>query len=127
MPARAARYERVASLPVSRGLCYHHTPARAGSTTVSRRTDVPNIKQQKKRMRLAAKQRLRNRQVKSSIRTLFRKLETSVAESDEATVKAVATQLDSQIDKAAAKGVIHKNNAAHKKRRVARIVAGSAS
>jgi small subunit ribosomal protein S20 len=88
---------------------------------------VPNIKQQKKRMRLAAKQRLRNRQVKSSIRTLFHKLETSVAEHDADAVKSVAVQLDSQIDKAAAKGVIHKNNAAHKKSRVARIVAGGAS
>jgi small subunit ribosomal protein S20 len=88
---------------------------------------VPNIKQQKKRMRLAVKQRLRNRQVKSSIRTLFHKLETSVAENDEAAVVVVAGELDSQIDKAAAKGVIHKNNAAHKKSRVARIVAGRSS
>ena len=88
---------------------------------------MPNIKQQKKRMRLAARQRLRNRQVKSSIRTLFRRLETSVAEDDAATVTAVAGQLTSSIDKAAAKGVIHKNNAARKKSRVAHIVAGHSS
>ena len=88
---------------------------------------MPNIKQQKKRMRLAVKQRLRNRQAKSSIRTLFRKLETSVAEDDAAATAAVATELTSSIDKAAAKGVIHKNNAARKKSRVARIVAGQSS
>ena len=85
---------------------------------------MPNIKQQKKRMRLAVKQRLRNRQVKSSIHTLFRKLETSLADDDQATTTAVAAQLASSIDKAAAKGVIHANNAARKKSRVARMVAG---
>ena len=84
---------------------------------------MPNIKQQKKRMRLAAQQRLRNRQVKSSIRTLFRKLETSLAGDDQTETVAVAAQLTSSIDKAAAKGVIHANNAARKKSRVARMVA----
>ena len=88
---------------------------------------MPNIKQQKKRMRLAARQRLRNRQAKSTIRTLFRRLETSVADADAAATAAVATELTSSIDKAAAKGVIHKNNAARKKSRVARIVAGQSS
>ena len=84
---------------------------------------MPNIKQQKKRMRLAAQQRLRNRQVKSSIHTLFRKLEASLAGDDRAATAAVAAQLTSNIDKAAAKGVIHANNAARKKSRVARLVA----
>jgi small subunit ribosomal protein S20 len=84
---------------------------------------VPNIKQQKKRMRLAVKQRLRNRQVKSGIHTLFRKLESSLADDDQAATAAVAAQLASSIDKAAAKGVIHANNAARKKSRVARMVA----
>ncbi len=85
---------------------------------------MPNIKQQKKRMRLAVKQRLRNRQVKSSIHTLFRKLETSLADDDQAATTVVVSQLTSTIDKAAAKGVIHANNAARKKSRVARMVAG---
>ena len=85
---------------------------------------MPNIKQQKKRMRLAVKQRLRNRQVKSSIHTLFRKLETSLAGDDPAATALVATELTSSIDKAVSKGVLHANNAAHKKSRVARMVAG---
>ena len=76
---------------------------------------MPNIKQQKKRMRLAVKQRLRNRQVKSSIHTLFRKLETSLADDDQAATTVVAAQLTSTIDKAAAKGVIHANQAANRK------------
>ena len=83
---------------------------------------MPNIKQQKKRMRLAEKQRLRNRQNKSAIRTLFKKLQTSVEEQDQATAQALALQLTSSIDKAVTKGVLHKNNAAHKKSRVAHLV-----
>jgi small subunit ribosomal protein S20 len=83
---------------------------------------VPNIKQQKKRMRLAAKQRLRNREYKSAIRTEFRKLEASVEAQDRDTATVVAHDLGSRIDKAVSKGVLHKNNAAHKKSRVARIL-----
>jgi small subunit ribosomal protein S20 len=84
---------------------------------------VANIKQQKKRIRLAAKQRLRNRHVKSSLKTLFKQLETEVAEGQTEEAAKTATFLTSRIDKAAAKGVLHKNNAAHKKSRVAHTMA----
>jgi len=83
---------------------------------------VANIAQQKKRNRLAVKQRLRNRHAKSTIKTLFKKLEVSVAEgqSDEATE--LARLLDRRIDQAGAKGVIHKNSAARKKSQVAHLL-----
>jgi len=80
---------------------------------------VANIKQQKKRIRLAAKQRLRNRHAKSSLKTLFKRLEDQVAEQQSDEAAKTATFLTSRIDKAAAKGILHKNNAAHKKSRVA--------
>jgi small subunit ribosomal protein S20 len=105
-------------------VCYHRVPAQAGRPVTFEEVHVPNIKQQKKRMRTAAEARLRNRQTKSVIRTLFKRLETSVAEQDRETAEAVARQLTSSIDKAATKGVIHKNNAAHKKARVAHISSG---
>ena len=79
---------------------------------------MANIKQQKKRIRLAAKQRLRNRHAKSSLKTLFKRLEEQVAEKQGDEAAKTATFLTSRIDKAAAKGVLHKNNAAHKKSRV---------
>ena len=84
---------------------------------------MPNIKQQKKRMRLAIKQRDRNRQVKSTLKTLFKKLDATVSASDREAAATVANELTKSIDKAAAGGVIHKNNAARKKSRVARTLA----
>jgi small subunit ribosomal protein S20 len=84
---------------------------------------VANIKQQKKRIRLAAKQRLRNRHAKSTIKTLFKKLETSVEAKDGDGSQKLATHLTTRIDQAAAKGILHKNNAAHKKSRVAHTLA----
>jgi small subunit ribosomal protein S20 len=79
---------------------------------------VANIKQQKKRIRLAAKQRLRNRHTKSTLKTLFKQLENEVAENQGDEARKTATFLTSRIDKAASKGILHKNNAAHKKSRV---------
>ena len=79
---------------------------------------MANIKQQKKRIRLAAKQRLRNLHAKSSLKTLFKRLEEQVTEKQTDEAKETATFLTSRIDKAAAKGILHKNNAAHKKARV---------
>lgn len=84
---------------------------------------MANIKQQKKRNRLAEKQRLRNRHVKSSLKTLFKQLESEVAEGNAEEAAKTATFLTSRIDKAAAKGTLHKNNAAHKKSRVAHTMA----
>jgi small subunit ribosomal protein S20 len=84
---------------------------------------VPNIKQQEKRMRLAARQTMRNRQVKSSLKTMFKRLEAGVGEGDQKAAAETARHLDSQIDKAAAKHVIHANSAARKKSRVARTLA----
>ena len=84
---------------------------------------MANIKQQKKRIRIAAQQRLRNRQVKSSIKTLFKKFDASVAEGDRETAAQISTLLASSIDKAASKGVLHKNTAARKKSLVARHLA----
>ena len=84
---------------------------------------MANIKQQKKRIRLAEKQRPRNRHTKSSLKTLFKRLDDQVAEGQGDEAAKTAAFLSSRIDKAAAKGVIHKNNAAHKKSRVAATMA----
>ena len=84
---------------------------------------MPNIKQQKKRMRLTERQTLSNRQVKSSLKTLFKKLEANVEEGNGDEAAKLAVELGSKIDKAATKGVIHRNAAARRKSRVARTLA----
>ena len=84
---------------------------------------MPNIKQQKKRVRLAERQALSNRQVKSSLKTLFKKLEVNVEEGNGDEAAKLAVELGSKIDKAATKGVIHRNSAARRKSRVARTLA----
>jgi small subunit ribosomal protein S20 len=81
---------------------------------------MPNIKQQEKRVRLAAQQREQNLRWRSTAKTLMRRLR----EADKATVQERHGELVRWLDKAAAKGKLHKNTAARRKSQAARIVAG---
>jgi small subunit ribosomal protein S20 len=86
---------------------------------------MPNIKQQEKRVRSAARQRLENLRYRSTIKTLTKRLQTSVEDGDADRVASERRDLESLIDRAAARGALHRNAAARKKSQVARIVAGS--
>ena len=79
---------------------------------------MPNIKSAKKRVKVTAKKNLRNRMVKSGIRTSLKKFEAALA--DPATANVQLTAPTSAIDKAVAKGIIHKNAANRKKARLAK-------
>ncbi len=83
---------------------------------------MANTKQQRKRVLIAERQRLENLRYKSSIKTYFRRLQTSVQAGETEAAAEVAKKLDSTIDKAAAHNAIHDNNAAHKKSRVAKLL-----
>jgi len=85
---------------------------------------VANLLQQKKRNRRTLKQRDTNLQYRSQIKTLFRSLEDAVAEGDADVVASRGLELTKLIDKAEAKHVLHRNNAARKKAQVAKISAG---
>lgn len=87
---------------------------------------MANIKQQKKRVGIAARQRLENLRYRSTIKTLAKRLDAAVAEGDEASVAAEHRELVRTIDRAAARGALHKNTAARKKAQAARVVAGAA-
>jgi small subunit ribosomal protein S20 len=87
---------------------------------------VPNIKQQEKRVRVAARQRLENLRYRSTIKTLARRLETAIADGDAETIASEHRELVRVIDKAASRGAIHRNTAARKKAQAARAV-GSVS
>jgi small subunit ribosomal protein S20 len=82
---------------------------------------VANIKQQKKRNIQALKHRERNLRYRSTIKTLFKRVETSEGDEREARYRELLTL----IDRAATRGVIHRNNAAHKKSRLARLMSGT--
>jgi small subunit ribosomal protein S20 len=85
---------------------------------------MPNIRQQDKRVRSAARQRLENLRYRSTIKTLAKRLEAAVADADEQEVEARYRDLVRVIDRAAARGAIHRNAAARRKSQAARLVAG---
>ena len=83
---------------------------------------MPNIKSAMKRVKVSAKKNLRNRIVKSKVKTAIRKFETEVATAP-ANAGAQYILTTSAIDKAAAKGILHKNTANRKKARLAKQLA----
>jgi small subunit ribosomal protein S20 len=86
---------------------------------------MPNIRQQEKRVRLAARQRLENLRYRSTVKTLTKRLENAVEGGSADEVASEHRELVRWIDRAVARGALHKNAAARKKARAARIVAGT--
>ena len=86
---------------------------------------MANIKSQKKRNLTNEKARLRNKSVKSELRTLTRQVHDAVAEGDSETAKAKAERTCRKLDKAVSKGVIHKNQAANKKSGIVKLANGA--
>ena len=85
---------------------------------------MPNIRQQEKRVRTAARERLQNLRYRSTVKTLTRRLSAAVASGDEARIAAEHRALVRAIDNAAARGAIHRNAAARKKAQAARLLSG---
>jgi small subunit ribosomal protein S20 len=85
---------------------------------------MPNIKQQKKRVRTAADERLRNLRYRSSVKTLTRRLRAAVEDGDADGITAAHLRLVRSIDKAAARGALHRNTAARRKAQASKLVAG---
>ena len=83
---------------------------------------MANIKSAKKRVLVNQKKADRNKSIKSAVKTSIKKVEAEVVAKDkEAAVAALANAI-STIDKAATKGVYHKNNAARKVSRLSKAV-----
>ncbi|MGV0633071.1 30S ribosomal protein S20 [Mycolicibacillus trivialis] len=81
---------------------------------------MANIKSQVKRNRTNERRRLRNQSVKSSLRTAIRSFREAAAAGDKDKATDLLVQTGRKLDKAASKGVIHKNQAANKKSALAR-------
>ncbi len=88
---------------------------------------MANIKQQKKRVRIQARQRLENLRYRSTIKTLTKRLESASESGDAEQAAAEHTELVRTIDRAAARGALHKNTAARKKSQAAKLAASSGS
>ncbi len=81
---------------------------------------MANIKSQIKRNRQNEKARLRNKSVKSSLKTAIRKFNEATESGNVETATALLRDATRKLDKAASKGVIHKNQAANRKSAIAK-------
>ena len=98
-------------------LCYHRRARGCG-----RFHAMPNIKQQKKRVRTAAAERLENLRYSSTIKTLTKRLAVAVEGGDAAAIEAEHRGLVKMIDRAVTRGALHRNTGARKKSQAARLV-----
>jgi small subunit ribosomal protein S20 len=85
---------------------------------------VANIKSQIKRNKQNEKRRLRNKSVKSALKTAVRKFHEASASGDLESATALMRDASRKLDKAVSKGVIHRNQAANRKSAIAKKLAG---
>jgi small subunit ribosomal protein S20 len=81
---------------------------------------VANIKSQIKRVKTNEKARQRNKSVRSSVRTAIRRFREAVEAGDTERAAELERAASKALDKAASKGVIHKNQAANRKSAIAK-------
>lgn len=81
---------------------------------------MANIKSQKKRILTNEKARLRNKSVRSALKTSIRRFHEAADAGDTAEAQELAAEASRQLDRAASKGTIHKNQAANRKSAVAK-------
>jgi small subunit ribosomal protein S20 len=84
---------------------------------------VANIKSQIKRNRQSAAAHERNKSVKSGLKSAIRKFREAAAAGDVEKAQELARAANKKLDKAASKGVIHKNQAANKKSAISKTAA----
>jgi small subunit ribosomal protein S20 len=84
---------------------------------------MPNIQQQKKRVRIAGRQRDENIRYRSTVKTLTKRLQAAVESGDADAIAAEHHTLVRWVDRAASRGALHANTAARKKAQAARLVA----
>ena len=81
---------------------------------------MANIKSQQKRIKTNERARLRNKSVKSSLRTAVRAFREAADGGDKEKAAELLVSTNRKLDKAASKGVIHKNQAANRKSAIAK-------
>ena len=76
---------------------------------------MPNIKSAKKRVKVTETKTLQNKMFRSQMKTEIKKFESAVAEGNRSEADVAYKVAVKAVDQAAAKGLLHKNNAANKK------------
>jgi len=92
-------------------MCYYYQ-VRFGTKEVS---CVPNIKSAKKRVKVTKAKTLQNKMFRSSLKTEIKKFKAALAGGDKELASKAYVAVVKKVDKAVAKGILHKNNAARKK------------
>lgn len=95
-------------------------PRARQAPATTRETLLPNIKAAEKWVSQSEKRATRNRDVKTRLKTLFKKAKTAASDEGQRST-------ESQFDKAAQKGVIHPNKAARKKSRLTKAIRAEAA
>lgn len=83
---------------------------------------MANIKSAKKRIKVTARKTLRNKIIKTQTKTAIKKVIAASAAGDKDSAGKALSNAVMTIDKAASKGVFHKNTASRKKSRLAKLV-----
>jgi small subunit ribosomal protein S20 len=83
---------------------------------------MANIKSAKKRISVIETKTLRNKMIKSKVKTLIKKVEAAVAANDKAAASTALKDAVVEINKATSKGIFHKNTAARKVSRLTKAV-----
>ena len=83
---------------------------------------MANIKSAKKRILVNETKAARNKAIRSKVKTAIKKVDAAVAAGDKAAAQATLLAATTEIDKAATKGVYHKNNASRKVSRLSKAV-----
>lgn len=87
---------------------------------------MANIKSAKKRVLVTEKKTAQNKAIKSALKTQIKKFLAAVSAGDKDTANKLYPETVSAIDSAASKGILHKNNAANKKAKLAKRLAAIA-
>ena len=83
---------------------------------------MANIKQQRKRVLIQERQRLENLRYRSTIKTLTKRLEGAASDGDDERARIEHRELVKTIDRATARGAMHRNTAARKKSHAATLL-----
>lgn len=118
---RASRRPWACELSVATGRALDYAPAADALLPRGFGTYMANIASQEKRIHRAERERLENRRRTSQVKTWFRRLEDAVEAGDSARADDEHRALVSRIDKAVKSSALHRNNAARKKARAARL------